>query len=58
MPVVGRPAPTVGEIAANGDKVILLSHFGRPKQRNAKDSLKPIATALEKHIGAQHRLCR
>jgi hypothetical protein len=50
MPVVERPAPTVAEIAAKGDKVMLLSYFGRPKLRNAKDTLNPIATALAKHL--------
>jgi phosphoglycerate kinase len=47
---IERLAPTVAEIAAKGGKVILLSHFGRPKHRNAKDSLKPIAAALAKHL--------
>jgi phosphoglycerate kinase len=30
--------------------VILLAHFGRPKGRDAKDSLKPVAEALSKVI--------
>src|ERR1700760_3695602 len=47
---IGRLAPTVAEIAAKGGKVILLSHFGRPKQRNAKDSLAPIAAVLAQHL--------
>jgi phosphoglycerate kinase len=47
---IERLAPTVAEIAAKGGKVILLSHFGRPKQRNPKDSLKPIASVLAKHL--------
>ena len=33
---IERLAPTVAEIAAKGGKVILLSHFGRPKQRDAQ----------------------
>ena len=41
-----RVAPTIAEIARKGGKVILLSHFGRPKERNLKDSLKPVAEAL------------
>jgi phosphoglycerate kinase len=41
-----RAAPTITEIADKGGKVILLSHFGRPKERNLKDSLKPVAGAL------------
>jgi phosphoglycerate kinase len=41
-----RAAPTITEIADKGGKVILLSHFGRPKQRTPEDSLKPVADAL------------
>jgi phosphoglycerate kinase len=41
-----RMAPTLIEIADKGGKVILLSHFGRPKGRDPKDSLKPVAAAL------------
>src|SRR5438046_4059943 len=41
-----RVAPTINEIAHKGGKVILLAHFGRPKGRDAKDSLKPVATEL------------
>jgi phosphoglycerate kinase len=46
-----RTAPTIVEIAGKGGKVILLSHFGRPKGRNAADSLKPVAAALAEVIG-------
>jgi phosphoglycerate kinase len=41
-----RAAPTIAEIADKGGKVILLSHFGRPKGRTPGDSLKPVADAL------------
>src|ERR1700692_3305627 len=41
-----RVAPTITEIAGKGGKVILLSHFGRPKGRDPKQSLKPVAAAL------------
>ena len=34
-----------------GGKVILLAHFGRPKGRDPKDSLKPVAAALSQVIG-------
>jgi phosphoglycerate kinase len=44
-------APTITEIADKGGKVILLSHFGRPKKRDAKDSLKPVAAAAARVIG-------
>ncbi len=43
---IERVAPTIAEIADKGGKVILLSHFGRPKGRDPKDSLKPVAAAV------------
>ncbi|MDB5600399.1 MAG: pgk [Xanthobacteraceae bacterium] len=46
-----RIAPTVLELADKAAKVILLAHFGRPKGRDAKDSLKPVAEALAKVLG-------
>src|SRR5215468_9702353 len=45
-----RVAPTITEIATKGGKVILLAHFGRPKGRDAKDSMKTVAEALSKVI--------
>src|SRR5688572_27855093 len=41
-----RVAPTIVEIADKGGRVILLAHFGRPKDRDLKDSLKPVAHQL------------
>ncbi len=41
-----RAAPTITEIAGKGGKVILLSHFGRPKGHDPKDSLRPVADVL------------
>jgi phosphoglycerate kinase len=43
---IERAAPTIAELADKGAKVILLSHFGRPKGRDPKDSLKPVAAAV------------
>jgi phosphoglycerate kinase len=44
---IERSAPAITEIADAGGKVILLSHFGRPKgKRNPKDSLKPVAAEV------------
>src|SRR4030081_566334 len=45
-----RVVPTITEISDKGGKVILLAHFGRPKGRDAKDSLKPVAAALAQVI--------
>ena len=44
-----RLAPTIKALTDKGGRVIVLSHFGRPKgQRNAEMSLKPVAGALAK----------
>jgi phosphoglycerate kinase len=40
---IERMAPTITQIADRGGMVILLSHLGRPKGPNQKDSLRPIA---------------
>jgi phosphoglycerate kinase len=45
-----RVAPTITEISNKGGKVILLAHFGRPKGRDLKDSLKVVAAALAEVI--------
>jgi phosphoglycerate kinase len=45
-----RIAPTIIEISDKGGKVILLAHFGRPKGRDPKESLKPVAAALAQVI--------
>lgn len=43
---IARAAPSITELADKGAKVILLSHFGRPKGPNAKDSLKAVAAEV------------
>src|ERR1700730_2242480 len=43
---IERVAPTIREIADKGGKVILLSHFGRPKGPDPTQSLKPFAPAI------------
>ncbi len=43
---IERVAPALTELADKGAKVILLSHFGRPKGRDAKNSLKPVAAEV------------
>src|SRR6202790_1664319 len=45
-----RVAPTILEISSKGGRAILLSHFGRPKGRDPKESLKPVAAALAQVI--------
>jgi phosphoglycerate kinase len=52
---IERAVPTIREIAGKGGKVILLSHFGRPKGPDRKNSLEPllpaIAAALDHAVG-------
>lgn len=43
---IERMAGSITELADKGAKVILLSHFGRPKGPNPKDSLKPVAAEV------------
>src|SRR5215813_12179438 len=46
-----RVGPTITEISSKGGKVILLAHFGRPKGRDPKESLKPVAAAVSQVVG-------
>src|SRR5918997_2865842 len=48
---IERVLPTIREIAGKGGKAIILSHFGRPKGRDPKESLKPVAEALGEQLG-------
>jgi phosphoglycerate kinase len=48
---IERNAPTITEIADRGGKVILLSHYGRPKGRDPKESLRPVVAAVARIIG-------
>lgn len=46
-----RLVPTLLELSAKGAKIVLLSHFGRPKGKDAALSLAPVGKALEKVYG-------
>jgi phosphoglycerate kinase len=48
---IERAAPTIADIAGRGGKVILMSHFGRPKGRDLKDSLEPLVPAIAQALG-------
>ncbi len=51
---IARALPTIQELSKKGAKVLLLSHFGRPKgQPNPEMSLRPIAAALGERLGGQ-----
>jgi phosphoglycerate kinase len=48
---IERILPTIDELARKGGKVILLSHFGRPKgQRVDEDSLRQVLPTLEHYL--------
>jgi phosphoglycerate kinase len=48
---IDRVAPTIAEIADKGGRVVLLSHFGRPKGApNEEDSLRQLLPSLAEHL--------
>jgi phosphoglycerate kinase len=48
---IERLVPTITELADKGAKVILVSHYGRPKGPDAKESLRPVVAAAVQVIG-------
>jgi phosphoglycerate kinase len=48
---IDRVLRTIREIAHKGGRVVLLSHFGRPKGPDAKNSLRPVAAAVSERLG-------
>ena len=48
---VRAAAPTLRHLASRGAKVIVMSHLGRPKDREPDLSLKPIAPDLARGVG-------
>jgi phosphoglycerate kinase len=48
---IDRVLPTIREIADKGGRVVLLSHFGRPKGPDAKNSLRAVAAAVSERLG-------
>ncbi len=51
MTRITRLLPTIQEISAKGGKIVLLSHFGRPKGKDPSLSLAPVGKALEAGLG-------
>ncbi|USG62686.1 phosphoglycerate kinase [Sneathiella marina] len=50
---IERIVPTLQELKAKGAKIVLLSHFGRPKGKPVPEmSLRPIAAGLARHLGS------
>ncbi|MDF1793481.1 MAG: phosphoglycerate kinase [Thalassobaculaceae bacterium] len=49
---IARAAPTVAELAQKGARVVVVSHYGRPKGKpNAEMSLRPIVALLAQAVG-------
>lgn len=48
-----RLVPTVRLLQQKGVKIVILSHFGRPKGRDLNESLRPIAKALGHVVGEE-----
>jgi phosphoglycerate kinase len=48
---IERLVPTIRELAKKGAKVVVLSHFGRPKGKDPALSLSPLAGALGRALG-------
>ena len=49
---IDRLVPTLRELADNGARVVVMSHFGRPKGKVVPDmSLEPVAAALSQALG-------
>lgn len=55
---IEKVLPTIRELAHRGAKVVLLAHLGRPKGRDAEQSLRPVASVLADLLpGVTVRFC-
>ena len=45
--------PTIKKLIADGGRIILCSHLGKPKGPDANATLAPVATALSAHLGQE-----
>src|SRR5947199_664728 len=50
---IERLAPTIEALIGKGAKVVVMSHFGRPKGRDEADSLRPLVEPLSRAIGSR-----
>jgi len=50
---IERLAPTIAALVAKGAKVIVMSHFGRPKGPDPSQSLRPLVEPLSQAIGGR-----
>jgi phosphoglycerate kinase len=52
---INRLAPTIERLVGKGAKVVVMSHFGRPKGKpDPAFSLRPLVQPLERAIGGRH----
>lgn len=51
---IGRALPTIEALRSGGAKLVIMSHFGRPKgERSPETSLKPVAAKLQEMLGTR-----
>lgn len=50
---IDRLLPTLRELSQKGARTVILSHFGRPKGKDASLSLAPVGVALYKALGQE-----
>jgi phosphoglycerate kinase len=50
---IERLAPTIEALIGKGAKVVVMSHFGRPKRRDEANSLRPLVEPLSRAIGSR-----
>src|ERR1700733_10324342 len=50
---IERLAPTIEALIAKGAKIVVMSHFGRPKGVDPTQSLRPLAGPLSQAIGGK-----
>src|SRR5437868_10181227 len=50
---IERLAPTLQALIGKGAKVVVMSHFGRPKGPDQANSLRPLAKPLSRAIGGR-----
>jgi phosphoglycerate kinase len=48
---IARVIPTIRELSDKGARVVLLSHFGRPKGADKSQSLEPLVSVLSEALG-------
>ncbi len=55
---IDRLAPTVRELVAKKARVVLISHFGRPKGPDPKESLEGLTPFIAKHLGLEVKFAK